>query len=99
MLIIHLGRGGRLTTMAGLLALLYLVAVPFASQQVQAASSPTSLAHQIDWQHPFHINLGRSGVGSSRTGDVVSTTQASPNANFPGGCYNGVAYNVVVGGR
>lgn len=92
----HLGRWGQLFMLAGLLALLCLAALPLAPLQARAASAPGSLSHQIDWQHPFHVNRASSGIDSAQTGDLVSANQAVPNANFPSGCYNGVAYNVVI---
>ncbi len=81
-----------------LVGLLSQATLPVALAPAQEASPILrSLAHQLDWQHPVHVHPGRSGIGSARSGEQVSTT--TPNANFPGGCLNGVAYNVIVQGR
>lgn len=79
--------------------LLFFAIAPVPAQA--ATSLRTGSIHSIDWAHPIRVQLPlpgqpRSGIGSLQTGERGSNINKSPEANFPGGCYQGIAYNVIV---
>lgn len=98
-----------LTTLGGLYLTtfaLLLTGAGGASLPVSAVGAPpprTSAAHQIDWPHPFlggppAANAPHSGVVLPPHG-LAMNGSLGPGANFPSGCYNGIAYNVTVQGH
>jgi hypothetical protein len=90
-----------LTTTLFLLAL--ALGIGGSPSSAQAASRAPAASHQIDWAHPFRggppaATAPHSGLVTALPGSQTALA-VQPAANFPSGCYQGIAYNVIVQGH
>jgi hypothetical protein len=73
---------------------------PLQARAAGPAPPQQSLAHQIDWQHPLRDLPHHAGTAlASALPGSQAALSVQPAANFPSGCLNGIAYNVIVNGH